>query len=115
MTVSNSLLLLLLAASGSVAAGSTGPMQDEGAVAIPRAGAVCKANRKAQESGETHRCFFTPKAFGARDFSTANGRAFFVFSELGHACKDIEILSDAPYAGAEDTQPVQRVGVSCLR
>jgi hypothetical protein len=79
-----------------------------------RDGAVCLRNAAPAENGETHRCFFQPGMFGRRDFTAANGRAFYVFSELGKECDEIEILADEDYVTG-DGQNVRRVGALCHR
>jgi hypothetical protein len=79
-----------------------------------RDGATCVSNSAPADDGETHRCFFEPRVFGRRDFSAANGRAFYVFSELGHRCNEIEILADDAYTD-RDGRDLRRVSARCHR
>jgi hypothetical protein len=63
-------------------------------------GAACVATDTMAADGPTHHCWFVPHAFGKRNFSTRNGRAQYIFSELDR-CNEIEILSDAEYPRAD--------------
>ena len=80
---------------------------------LQRKGAQCQAIRGDSAAGETHECFFLPQAFGKRDFSRRNGRAQYVFSELGPDCEEIEILGDSARPHAE--HELRRVGLRCIR
>jgi len=74
-----------------------------------RDGVDCAASDTPRHEGETHRCLFEPRAFGKRDYSTANGRAEQVFTTLGPDCGAIEILADE-----DDAQVPGRKRVSVL-
>jgi hypothetical protein len=80
-----------------------------------REGASCKRNKTATDAGETHRCFFAPRAFGKRDFSKPNGRAQYVFSTLGPDCKEIELLGDEPFEATGGKETLQRMSIACIR
>jgi hypothetical protein len=76
-------------------------------------GAQCKALKPVGEDGVTHHCFFAPGVFGDRDYSNRNGRARYVFTELGPRCGEIEIVADEPHQ--DDGTALVRVSAVCSR
>lgn len=83
---------------------------------LSREGATCDSHKQPEASGETHRCLFRLAEFDGRDFSTVRGRGAYVISEIGHRCKEVEILDDVDYAREGETSPsLRRVSAKCFR
>jgi hypothetical protein len=95
---------------GCIAA--TAVASERGAPATLPKGAACIAAEATAAEGATHHCWFIPRPFGKRDFSTRNGRAQYVFSEL-ERCDEIEILSDAEHPRA-DGEAWRVVALRCI-
>ncbi len=57
-----------------------------------RDGAACEKFKDAEVAGETHRCYFEPKAFDRYDFARSGSRETYVLNTLGSRCGEIEIL-----------------------
>jgi hypothetical protein len=81
--------LLLFSAGIGFAADAGGPVE-------LKDGAFCQEQNVEPFEGETHRCYFSPRRHGERDFSKRNGRAQYVATVLGPVCREIEILGDGP-------------------
>jgi hypothetical protein len=84
----------------------------DGAAPKLRNGVLCQKQTVDAYEGETHRCYFSPHKFGKRDFSTRNGRAQYIASEL--RCDEVEILGDgrSPLT-APDGGELKQVSVHC--
>lgn len=99
--------LALIAATPVWGAGEIAPVKLKN-------GALCQVQKHDAFEGETHRCYFSPKRFGKRDFSARNARAMYVISELGPDCDEIEILADGTSeAVASDGGELKQVTVHC--
>ena len=84
------------------------------AAAAPKNGVECTKSKTPKHEGETHACVFEPVVRGARDFGSRNGRAEYVFTELGPECDEMEILADEAVAESPDpAKPLRRVSVLC--
>jgi hypothetical protein len=98
------LVALLLALAGPAAAAERITLKK---------GAQCKVLKPVAEDGATHHCFFAPAVFGDRDYSNRNGRARYVFTELGPRCGEVEIVTDTPHE--HDGTALVRVSAICSR
>jgi hypothetical protein len=98
-------LIVLVSASTPAWADALAP------AALPK-GSACVATNTTAVDGPTHHCWFVPRAFGKRDFSTRNGRAQYIFSEL-ERCDEIEILSDTEQPRADEA-PWRVVALRCI-
>lgn len=75
---------------------------------------ICSEHSTPYGAGETHRCFFHPIQIPPQDFSSAELRAAFVRKQFSVTCKNVVILSDAPFSGTEQQEVVlRRVGLRC--
>jgi hypothetical protein len=101
-------LILLISPIAIFASGSA-----DAAIKLKQ-GAHCDEHAAATDTGATHTCYFDPAHSGKRDFSSGNGRAEYIFTELGPDCEEIEILADEDYS-APDGRAValKRVRVVC--
>lgn len=102
-----SLTLALLAAAPLQARSESDPVK-------LRDGVSCAEQKVDAFEGETHRCYFSPQRFGKRDFTSRNGRAMYVITELGPDCDEIEILGDGDSQRvATDGGALRQVSVHC--
>jgi len=106
--------LVLLLGAGGVAGVSTVARAEAAERIALRQGVLCRAVSAPEMPGETHVCYFAPTKVGRHDFSTRNGRAGHVASELGPSCGEIEILGETEVA-QDDGASLRRVSVLCLK
>jgi len=113
-------LLAALATTLLLAAGSSPALAEALSKSAERDlaknGATCEQLKPADPNGATHSCLFVPSEFGRRNFSTEFGRGAYVISEIGHRCKEVEILDDVEFARDGETEPsLRRVSAQCIR
>lgn len=99
-------LLLFSATPGVVIANAEQPQLNRGV--------DCDKTRDA-EDGATHLCYFDPTVRDRFDFSSRNGRAGYVVSELGPYCDELDILADQDHLHQGQPSGLRVVRVQCLR